>query len=246
MVHNEHEDGVPAVVTAWGRIEQSLSANAPMSYATLRSPVTAEQLHAADHATDFNLPAELKALWLLHDGTHEMPPHLAAFEEMVGYQEMLTLALPLKLKWLWDMGAAGELYPEVPDLASFEKELGYAEMLDDQLPDQILWLWERGGRPLPALLVGDEEEEEDLNAFLHGEGLLRVDRAMGLHATLTTSGAWPLTWMPFTADNPDDPNSGSFLDAETGNVGRWGLMDMPSPGEEPLAMYLTRAADALG
>ncbi|MEU2671599.1 hypothetical protein ABZ622_22585 [Streptomyces sp. NPDC007164] len=247
MTHHEDEphDADAVVVAAWGRTETWLRAHAPMSRATLRPPATPEQLAAAEQNTGRALPAGLKALWLLHDGTHEMPAHLATFEMMAGYQETLALPLPLKLRWLWDMGAGSELYPQAPDPAEFEREPGYAEMLGRPLPDQILWLWVRGGRPLPALLVGDEEAAEDLNTFLHGEGLLRIDRATDLHAMMVSTGEWPGSWLPFTADNPDDPYAGSFLDTGTGKVGRWGLMDVPSPGQETLAEYLSRAADAL-
>ncbi|MFE6493903.1 hypothetical protein [Streptomyces sp. NPDC057748] len=246
MMGNEDEpDDVAAVVAAWDRTEKWLKAHAPMSQATLRPPATPEQLASAEQNTGLALPAGLKALWLLHDGTHEMPAHLAAFEMMAGYQETLALPLPLRLRWLWNMGAGSELYPEPPDPAGFDREPGYEEMLGRPLPDQILWLWERGGRPLPALLVGDGTEEEDLNTFLHGEGLLRIDRAVDLHAMMVSTGEWPGTWLPFTADNPDDPYAGSFLDTGTGKVGRWGLMDMPSPGPETLAEHLSRAADAL-
>ncbi|SFX80984.1 hypothetical protein [Streptomyces atratus] len=246
MPSEDEPDEVAAVVTAWGRIEKWLKAHAPMSHTALRPPATSGQLEAAEQETGFALPAELKALWLLHDGTHEMPAHLAAFGFMVGYQEMLALPLPLRLRWLWDMGAGGALYPEPPDPAAFEREPRYAEMLGQDLPEQILWLWEHSDLPLPALLVGDEEAEEDLNTFLHGEGLLRIDRAMSLRSMMVSTGEWPGAWVPFTADNPDDPYAGSFLDTGTGMVGRWGLMDVPSPGEETLAGFLVSAADALG
>ncbi|MFJ7199850.1 MULTISPECIES: hypothetical protein [unclassified Streptomyces] len=133
-----------------------------------------------------------------------------------------------------------------PDPAAFEREPGYAEMLGQDLPEQILWLWEQSGLPLPALLVGDEEAEDELNTFLHGEGLLRIERAMSLYSMMVSTGQWPGAWLPFTADNPDDPYAGSFLDTGTGKVGRWGLMDVPSPGEETLSGFLVSAADALG
>ncbi|MEU9319660.1 hypothetical protein [Streptomyces sp. NPDC048295] len=247
MVPSEDEpDEVAAVVTTWGRIETWLKAHAPMSHATLRPPAASGQLEAAEQETGFALPAGLKALWLLRDGTHEMPAHLAAFGFMVGYQEMLALPLPLRLRWLWDMGAGGALYPVPPDPAAFEREPGYAEMLGQDLPEQILWLWERSGLPLPALLVGDEKAEDGLNTFLHGEGLLRIERAMSLYSMMVSTGHWPGAWLPFTADNPDDPYAGSFLDTGTGKVGRWGLMDVPSPGEETLSGFLVSAADALG
>ncbi|MEV5201329.1 hypothetical protein [Streptomyces sp. NPDC053720] len=112
-------------------------------------------------------------------------------------------------------------------------------------PEQLAAAEQNTGHALPALLVGDEEAAEDLNTFLHGEGLLRINRATDLHAMMVSTGEWTGSWLPFTADNPDDPYAGSFLDTGTGKVGRWGLMDVPSPGQETLAEYLSRAADAL-
>ncbi|MFG3532624.1 hypothetical protein ACGF8B_38820 [Streptomyces sp. NPDC047917] len=119
------------------------------------------------------------------------------------------------------------LYPQAPDPAGFEQEPGCAETLGRPLPDQIRWLWERGGQPLPALLVGDEEAEEGLNTFPHGEGLLRIDRATDLHAMMVSAGEWPGSRLPFTAGDPDDPYAGTFLGTGTGKAGRWGLTATP-------------------
>ncbi|MFE7215533.1 hypothetical protein ACFY0A_39435 [Streptomyces sp. NPDC001698] len=69
-----------------------------------------------------------------------------------------------------------------------------------------------------------------MNTFLDGEGLLQIGQALAVHATMTSSGEWPRTWIPFTADNPEDAFAGLFLDSEMGKVGRWGLMDVPTPG----------------
>ncbi|MGW4825327.1 hypothetical protein ACWEP4_42215 [Streptomyces sp. NPDC004227] len=80
-----------------------------------------------------------------------------------------------------------------------------------------------------------------MNTFLDGEGLLQIGQALAMHATMTSSGEWPRTWIPFTADNPEDAFAG-FL---TGKVGRWGLMDVPTPGGETVAGYLARVADGL-
>ncbi|OIJ85637.1 hypothetical protein [Streptomyces colonosanans] len=246
MMH-DHDDlaGGTAVTAAWDRIETWLQAHAPMSRATLRPPAAWEQLDSAEQVVGCPLPDELKALWLLHNGTYEMPGHLTTFQAMVGYQEMLASSLPTRLRWLWDRGAESELYPEPPAPADFGQEPDYTEMLGSSLPQQIQWLWERGGRPLPALLVGDEEEWEDMNTFLDSEGLLQIDQALAVHATMTLSGEWPRTWIPFTADNPEDASAGLFLDSETGKVGRWGLMDVPTSGGETVARYLARVADRL-
>ncbi|MFB7576456.1 hypothetical protein [Streptomyces sp. NPDC056165] len=84
-----------------------------------------------------------------------------------------------------------------------------------------------------------------MNTFLDGEGLLQIDQALAVHATMTSSGEWPRTWIPFTADNPEDAFAGLFLDSETGRVGRWGLMDVSAPGGETVAGYLARVSDGL-
>ncbi|MEV5011015.1 SMI1/KNR4 family protein [Streptomyces sp. NPDC055692] len=246
MMHgNDVLAGGTAVTAAWDRIETWLQAHAPMSRTTLRPPATCEQLNSAERVVGCPLPDQLKALWLLHDGTYETPGYLTACQVMVGYQEMLALPLPTRLRWLWDRGAESELYREPPAPADFAQEPDYAEMLGSSLSQQIQWLWERGGRPLPALLVGDGEEWEDVNTFLDGEGLLQIDQALAVHATMTSSGEWPRTWIPFTADNPEDAFAGLFLDSETGRVGRWGLMDVSTPGGETVAGYLARVSDGL-
>ncbi|GGW81381.1 hypothetical protein FHS32_007032 [Streptomyces albaduncus] len=51
--------------------------------------------------------------------------------------------------------------------------------------------------------------------------------------------------MPFTADEPEDPFSGTFVDAATGLIGSWNRQDISCLYDDgsTLARYLTEVAD---
>ncbi|GGV87498.1 hypothetical protein GCM10010294_69480 [Streptomyces griseoloalbus] len=53
--------------------------------------------------------------------------------------------------------------------------------------------------------------------------------------------------MPFTADEPEDPLSGTFVDAATGLIGSWNRQDISCLYDDgsTLARYLTEMADEL-
>lgn len=53
---------------AWARIEAWLRERAPQSYELLRPAATTAEIEAAEEALGVRFPAELRALYLLHDG----------------------------------------------------------------------------------------------------------------------------------------------------------------------------------
>ncbi|GAA2741912.1 SMI1/KNR4 family protein [Kitasatospora cinereorecta] len=60
---------IEQTVAAWGRIEQWLARHAPRSHRRLPAPATEQELLAAEHAFGLRLPPDLRAFYLLHNGT---------------------------------------------------------------------------------------------------------------------------------------------------------------------------------
>ncbi|MFJ7773245.1 SMI1/KNR4 family protein [Streptomyces sp. NPDC097107] len=119
-------------------------------------------------------------------------------------------------------GASVELIAEV------EADLGF------RLPGDLRTLWLRCGGPVGPLIP-------------EGEVLLGVRQALDAYDLLNHPGVWETTWVPFTADEPDDPFTGTFIDAATGLTGSWDRQDYSHLYEEgsTLTDYLTEVADEL-
>ncbi|MFJ6918652.1 SMI1/KNR4 family protein [Streptomyces sp. NPDC101133] len=113
-------------------------------------------------------------------------------------------------------------------IAAAEAELGF------RLPDDLRTLWQRCGGPTGPLTP-------------EGEVLLGVRQALDAYDLLNHPGVWETTWVPFTADEPEDPFSGTFIDAATGLIGSWNRQDVSHPYDDgsTLTSYLTEVADEL-
>ncbi|MEV8310885.1 SMI1/KNR4 family protein [Streptomyces flavidovirens] len=119
-------------------------------------------------------------------------------------------------------GASDELIAEV------EAEFGFL------LPADLRTLWRRCGGPVGPLTP-------------EGEVLLGVRQTLDTYHLLKHPGAWETKWIPFTADEPDDPFSGTFIDAVTGLIGSWNRQDFSQlyDVDSTLTGYLTEVADEL-
>jgi len=119
-------------------------------------------------------------------------------------------------------GASEELITEA------EAGLGF------RLPADLCALWRRCGGPVGPLTP-------------EGEVLLGVRQALDAYDLLNHPGVWETTWIPFTADEPDDPFSGTFIDAVTGLIGSWNRQDVSHLYDDgsTLTGYLTEVADEL-
>ncbi|MFH9063312.1 SMI1/KNR4 family protein [Streptomyces coeruleorubidus] len=119
-------------------------------------------------------------------------------------------------------GASDEL------IAEAEAELGF------RLPADLRTLWRRCGGPVGPLTPD-------------GEVLLGVRQALDAYDLLNHPGVWETTWIPFTADEPDDPFTGTFIDAATGLTGSWNRQDFSHLYDDgsTLTGYLTEVADEL-
>ncbi|MFF3460398.1 SMI1/KNR4 family protein [Streptomyces sp. NPDC002730] len=60
------------VTGAWQRIETWLHAHAPASYASLKAGASEGEIAALEEALGVRIPADLKALWSLHSGVHNV------------------------------------------------------------------------------------------------------------------------------------------------------------------------------
>ncbi|WP_406723484.1 SMI1/KNR4 family protein [Streptomyces sp. GD-15H] len=132
--------------------------------------------------------------------------------------------------WLRLHPPAAPLSPGASDelIAEAEAELGF------RLPADLRTLWRRCGGPVGPLTP-------------EGEVLLGVRRALDAYDLLNHPGVWGTTWIPFTADEPDDPFSGTFIDAATGLIGSWNRQDVSHLYEDgsTLTGYLAEVADEL-
>ncbi|MFE4048147.1 SMI1/KNR4 family protein [Streptomyces sp. YIM B13518] len=132
--------------------------------------------------------------------------------------------------WLRLHPPAAPVPPGAPDelIAEAEVELGFG------LPADLRTLWRRCGGPVGPLTP-------------EGEVLLGVRQALDAYDLLNHPGVWETTWIPFTADEPDDPFSGTFIDAATGLVGSWNRQDVSHLYDDgsTLTGYLTEIADEL-
>lgn len=119
-------------------------------------------------------------------------------------------------------GASNEL------IAGAEAELGF------HLPVDLRTLWQRCAGSAAPLTP-------------EGEVLLGVRQALDAHDLLNHPGVWETAWIPFTADEPDDPFCGTFIDAATGLIGSWNRQDVSHLYDDgsTLAGYLTEVADEL-
>ncbi|MFJ4840414.1 SMI1/KNR4 family protein [Streptomyces sp. NPDC088746] len=119
-------------------------------------------------------------------------------------------------------GASDEL------MAEAEAALGF------RLPADLRTLWQRCGGTFGPLTP-------------EGEVLLGVRQTLETYALLSDPGVWETTWIPFTADEPDDPFSGTFIDAATGLTGSWNRQDVSHLYDDgsTLAGYLAEVADEL-
>ncbi|MCG8970374.1 hypothetical protein [Streptomyces sp. CL12-4] len=70
-------------------------------------------------------------------------------------------------------------------------------------------------------------------------------QALDAYDLLNHPGVWEATWIPFTADEPEDPLSGTFIDAATGVIGSWNRQDISCLYDDGsiLARYLAEVAD---
>ncbi|MGZ3103517.1 SMI1/KNR4 family protein [Streptomyces sp. H72] len=114
----------------------------------------------------------------------------------------------------------------VDEIAAAEAELGF------WLPDDLRTLWQRCGGPAGPLAP-------------EGEVLLGVRQAVDVYDLLNHPGVWEATWVPFTTDEPEDPFSGTFIDAATGLIGSWNRQDFSHLYDDAstLTGYLTEVAD---
>jgi cell wall assembly regulator SMI1 len=123
-----------------------------------------------------------------------------------------------------------EILPGASDelLAAAEVELGF------RLPADLRALWGRCGGSAGPLAP-------------EGEALLGVRQALETYHLLNQPGVWETTWIPFTADEPDDPFSGTFIDAATGLIGSWNRQDYSHlyDDDRTLTGYLAEVADEL-
>ena len=62
------------VVAAWEAIEGWLLEHAPLSHSLLRKPATPERIQQAEQAVGVTFSAELRALYLIHDGVRGADP----------------------------------------------------------------------------------------------------------------------------------------------------------------------------
>lgn len=132
--------------------------------------------------------------------------------------------------WLRLRPSAAPVPPGASDelIAEAEAELGF------RLPADLRTLWQRCGGPVGPLTP-------------EGEALLGVRQALDAYDLLHHPGVWETTWIPFTADEPDDPFSGTFIDAVTGLIGSWNRQDVSHLYDDgsTLTGYLTEVADEL-
>jgi cell wall assembly regulator SMI1 len=130
--------------------------------------------------------------------------------------------------WLRRHPPASPVTPGASDelIAEAEAELGF------RLPADLRTLWQRCGGPVGPLTPD-------------GEVLLGVRQALDAYDLLNHPGVWEATWIPFTADEPEDPFSGTFIDAATGVIGSWNRQDISCLYDDGsiLARYLAEVAD---
>ncbi|WP_329012298.1 SMI1/KNR4 family protein [Streptomyces sp. NBC_00690] len=123
---------------------------------------------------------------------------------------------------------AGAVPPGASDelIAEAETRLGF------DLPADLRRLWRRCGGPVGPLTP-------------EGEVLLGVRQALDAYDLLNHPDVWETTWIPFTADEPDDPFAGTFIDAVTGLTGSWNRQDFSHLYDDgsTLTGYLTEAAE---
>ncbi|MCX5141951.1 MULTISPECIES: SMI1/KNR4 family protein [unclassified Streptomyces] len=142
---------------------------------------------------------------------------------MPDQQNVEDEAAQVRAAWTWltdwlgenAPGSAASLRPGASDdrVAQAEQRLGFT------LPASLRALW--------TLNDGVVHSRTGASAFLDGHGPLPIETALDTHGAL--SDAWPdwdPLWLPFTANEVDEPWSGDFIHCGTGATGFWGMEDM--------------------
>lgn len=91
------EIAVRQVTDAWQRIETWLRVHAPASYASLKPGASQEEINSAERALGVRIPADLKALWALHDGARTV--HGEAF--LMDNARLMGIAQVVELHGYW-------------------------------------------------------------------------------------------------------------------------------------------------
>ncbi|MFC8420287.1 SMI1/KNR4 family protein [Streptomyces sp. NPDC057236] len=128
----------------------------------------------------------------------------------------------------------------------------HARLRPPVTPEALAWYEKRIGTPLHddlKTLWGTNEGTYlfGFPGFLDGDAPLSIDGSFLCHPLeRARERGWERTWVPFACNDPTDPYSGLFHDAETGRVGYWTEAEPPQVWKDTtLAGCLSEQADAL-
>jgi cell wall assembly regulator SMI1 len=139
--------------TVWNRIHAWLGENAPPDYGQLRPGATAEAIVAAEKAMGLELPADVRASYLIHDGQADEPGliggegwYLMPLEEMIKSWQKCSKRAPSYRNYVpvaW--GGAGDyifldLDPDAEKPGSLIVQRSDTNGADPVAPSFRLWL----------------------------------------------------------------------------------------------------------
>ncbi len=82
---SDDEMGAGRLPAVWSRVETWLMNNAPRTYQRLPAPGSEEEIRAAERKLGINMPADLRAFYLLHNGTGLATDFEAPVEDRCAY-----------------------------------------------------------------------------------------------------------------------------------------------------------------
>ncbi|WP_426567538.1 hypothetical protein [Streptomyces canus] len=128
----------------------------------------------------------------------------------------------------------------------------YARLRPPVSPEALAWYERRIGAPVHDDLKAWWEMNEGtylfaFPAFLDGHAPLSIDGSFFCHPLEDAEErGWQRSWVPFACNDPNDPYSGMFHDAQTGFVGHWAEAELPAVSHgTTLADYLEKQEAAL-